>query len=156
MTDGARVVVATAARGSGDPGWLDLDSLMELLETVGAQLEKGDAGSRFPLVWRIALALTEDAPYAWSSDELGALTRELETIENECETIPAASTPTFVFYDEGYPDIYFRKSPNRQGTARARFQNVLARFLRLADEARKTGHELGIERRGPVIEWWSH
>jgi hypothetical protein len=88
------------------------DSLAEMLETVRIQLEADAAGSRFPLLWTIGLALTDRGVYSWDPAGLDGLIEELRAIETELERLPIGLAATVVLGDEGFPDVYFRVSPH--------------------------------------------
>lgn len=140
--------------------WLDathsvsLDDVVSLLETVGVHLEARRAGSRFPRLWLLARALSGAGEHVWSLAELADLRLEIDTIEAESQSLPASSTPTFAFGDEGFPEVFFRTSPNRSGPASAHFRSTFEALREAIAEAQARESPLRIERRGAPIDWF--
>lgn len=127
---------------------ISANELAPLLATVGRQLESAKGGTRFPTLWEALRPLTRDDADPVSPS---ALLAELETLEQELDAVPAGAVPIFEFGDEGYPEIYARESPHATGTARQRFQRVLAAlktFLTASTEA-----TIAPRREGPRVEW---
>lgn len=153
-TGPSRLLVAAFLHGFGESSWVSLDGVMALLETVGRHLEGGNRGARFPLLWRIALALGSDGSYEWTPEELEGVVRELDTIERETESVPAALTPLFAFSGEEFPDVYSRETPRADGSARSRFQSLIDDLKAIVRDAQRRRRSVSIERRGPAVEWW--
>lgn len=148
------IVVGPALSWLGAAHWVSLDDVVSLLETVGTHLENRDGGSRFPQLWLLVLALSGDGEYAWSPADIAELRLEIDTIETESQSLPASLVPTFAFGDEGFPEIFFRTSPNRSGTAGSHFRTTFEALRRAIAEAQACGAGLGIERRGVPIDWF--
>lgn len=139
-------------RGATHP--VSLDDLVSLLETVGTHLENRDGGSRFPQLWLLVLALSGDGDYGWSRADLAELRLEIDAIETESQSLPASLVPTFAFGDEGFPEIFFRTSPNRPGTAGSHFRTTFATLRSAIAEAQARESRLLVERRGVPIAWF--
>ncbi|MCM2256571.1 MAG: immunity 70 family protein [Vicinamibacteria bacterium] len=125
------------------------DDLVALIVTIAGQLENGQCGSRFPAICEALRPLFKEGSEPVPSSDLLA---ELETIEEELGAVPGRVVPTYIYGDEGYPDLLSKETPSAVGTARDRFQYVLGAmrtFLAARAEA-----ELATEREGPQVMWW--
>lgn len=138
----------------------DTDRLAGALETVRIQLEGDRAGSRFPLVWTIGLALTRDGVEGWYADELDALTTELRTISVELERLPVVMAATVMIGDDGFPGVYARvsehyapMSPDPYKNLGALMEPVFGAIREMAVRALIRGHSIALVREGFAIEY---
>lgn len=148
------VVVGPSLSWIGATYPLRLDDVVGLLETVGSKLENHDGGSRFPQLWRLALAVSAEEEHGWSFAELADLQLEIDVIEAEGRALPASLVPTFAFGDEGFPEVFSRTSPRQSGTVSSHFQLTLETLRNAISDAQSRQSQLRIERRGVPIDWF--
>jgi hypothetical protein len=125
------------------------DDLVALIVTIAGHLENGRCGSRFPAICEAFRPLFKDDARPVPSSDLIA---ELETIEEELAAVPGAVVPTYIYGDEGHPEILSQATPNAAGTARDRFQYVLGAMRTFL--AARADADLTTKREGPQVMWW--
>lgn len=136
------------------------DHLAAALETVRIRLEGDAAGSRFPLIWTIGLALTTDDTNGWYADELDALTQELRTIADELEHLPVVLAATVIIDEEGVPGLYSRvsehlagMSPNPYPHLGTMMNPVFGAIREMAVPALVRGHSIALVCVGRAVEY---
>ena len=131
------------------------------LETVGVQLEGGAPGSRFPLIWTIALSLTGDETQGWDASELDALTQELRTISVELERLPVVAAASIQIQNDGFPGMYSRTSEHLASMSPTPYRNlgammepVLGAVREMTVRASVRGHSVALVREGVPVNFW--
>jgi hypothetical protein len=145
--------------------WVDLpgpDDVAAALETIKIQLEGGAPQSRFPAIWNLGIALIDDEIQGWPAWGTGEVVREIDTILGDFECLPVGLATTVVLGDEGFPDIYFRESPNladlgiyNPPTLLSRFGRTLRGVRSACVRAQKAGQDVILVRDGgPLLYMW--